>query len=42
MIDGFLKPIPPTSLVVVDESGQYQLGEQGVFKEFRCPLSMFS
>ncbi|XP_030275685.1 uncharacterized protein LOC115583222 [Sparus aurata] len=28
MIDGFLKPIPPTSLVVVDESGQYQLGEQ--------------
>ncbi len=43
MIDGFFKPIaPPTSLVVVDESGQYQLSE-GVFKEFsRSPLIMFS
>ncbi|XDV26102.1 hypothetical protein PO909_029890 [Leuciscus waleckii] len=28
MFDGFLKPIPPTSVVVVDESGQYQLREQ--------------
>ncbi len=26
----FFKPIPPTSLVVIDESGQYQLREQGV------------
>lgn len=43
MIDGFFKPIPPTSLVVIDESGQYQLREQGVFKVFRrCPLTMFS
>ncbi|KAK5865329.1 hypothetical protein PBY51_016503 [Eleginops maclovinus] len=29
MIDGFFRPIPPTSLVVVDESGQYGLCEQG-------------
>ncbi|XP_034057129.1 uncharacterized protein LOC117536392 isoform X3 [Gymnodraco acuticeps] len=28
MIDGFYRPIPPTSLVVVDESGQYGLCEQ--------------
>ncbi|XDV14187.1 hypothetical protein PO909_002366 [Leuciscus waleckii] len=28
MFDGFLKPIPPTSVVVDDESGQYQLREQ--------------
>lgn len=43
MFDGFFKPIPPTSLVVVDESGQYQLGEQGMLRSFRrCPLNMFS
>ncbi|KAI9517930.1 hypothetical protein NQZ68_001099 [Dissostichus eleginoides] len=28
MIDGFYRPIPPTSFVVVDESGQYGLCEQ--------------
>ncbi|KAK7149333.1 hypothetical protein R3I94_008847 [Phoxinus phoxinus] len=28
MFDGFYKPIPPTSFVVVDKSGQYQLSEQ--------------
>lgn len=32
MFDVFLKPDLTTSLVVVDESGQYQLSEQGMFR----------
>lgn len=32
MFDGFLRPIPPTSFVVIDESDQYQLREQGMFR----------
>ena len=34
MVFGFFKPIPPTSSVVMDQSGQHQLAEQGMSKEF--------
>lgn len=34
MIYGFFKPIPPTSSVVIDQSGQHQLAEQGMLKDF--------
>lgn len=33
--EGFYKPIAPTTIVVLDEHGQYQLGEQGVFKKIQ-------
>ena len=37
MIYVFFKPIPPTSSVMLDQSGQYQLAEQGMLKECkRC------
>ena len=32
-IYGFFKPIPPTSSVMIDQSGQHQLAEQGILKE---------
>lgn len=34
MIYVFFKPIPPTSSVVIDQSGQHQLAEQGMLKDF--------
>ena len=30
----FFKPIPPTSSVVINQSGQYQLAEQVMLKDF--------
>lgn len=34
MIYGFFKPIPPTSSVVMDQSGKFELAEQGMLKDF--------
>ncbi|KAK7173361.1 hypothetical protein R3I93_003245 [Phoxinus phoxinus] len=42
MFDGFLKPIPPTSFVVVDESGQYQLSEQVCMLPIPPPMQICS
>ncbi|CAM4573646.1 unnamed protein product [Leuciscus chuanchicus] len=42
MFDGFLKPIPPTSVVVVDESGQYQLREQVCMLPIPPPIQICS
>lgn len=40
MIEGFYKAIPPTSMVLVDDSGQYQLSQQGVLQQ-AVPLLCF-
>ena len=34
MIYVFFKPIPPTSSLVINQSGQHQLAEQGMLKDF--------
>lgn len=42
MFDGFLRPIPPTSFVVIDESDQYQLREQVCMLPIPPPMQICS
>ncbi|KAL1263517.1 hypothetical protein QQF64_006256 [Cirrhinus molitorella] len=42
IIDGFFKPIPPTSLVVIDENGQYQLRKQVCMLPILPPMQICS
>ncbi|KAK0133033.1 hypothetical protein N1851_031611 [Merluccius polli] len=42
MIYGFFKPIPPTSSVMIDQSGQHQLAEQVCVLPIPAPLQVCS